>query len=161
MFFVPASEVELLLSEINTALNLTLKLPGDEGFCLTFFNDGTPVPQFLGTSHSRSGFNTMEKQVPIDGFKAKGDYALAGPSDDRSLKAFRQKMEAAMLATKNKSKATVEKKKLQRVQSKDSRCSFPLPTVTYSRSIVSFTWKCVKPTTIWSINVLYVIGCLH
>ena len=49
----------------------------------------------------------------------KENTTLADEADDRSYNAFKLKMENAFLATRNRTKASKEKKKLQRVQQKD------------------------------------------
>ena len=65
----------------------------------------------------------MQKQMPGSEFKVEGEIPFVGLEDDRSFNAFKAKMEAAVQATKNKSKASKEKKKVERVYQKGRLCS--------------------------------------
>ena len=60
----------------------------------------------------------MESQIPEPDFKLKGEDEV----DPRSFEAFRQKMEAAVEAGKNRSKGSKEKRKKARVVEKKSCC---------------------------------------
>ena len=122
----------MLLQEINATLDLSLDFPvraEERGFHLNFPEDGNPRPRFLGISASREQFNTMESRVPRQNFMLKENATLADEADDRSYNAFKLKMENAFLSTKNRAKASKEKKKLQRVQQKDGRQPSVLSTV--------------------------------
>ena len=133
---VPAEEVRALLREINTALDLSLDFPiraEERGFHLEFPEDGNPRPRFVGISSSREAFNAMERKVPGQDLMLKENGSLADEGDDRSYNAFKLKMENAFLATRNKAKASKEKKKLQRVQQKDSRWHRSLPLWSFTQ----------------------------
>ncbi|MCJ1256446.1 hypothetical protein MMC24_004267 [Lignoscripta atroalba] len=124
LLFVPSSEVQALLDTINTDLKLQLKFPKystEPGFHLDFAN--VPRPRFLGTCTSKEVFDKMQKQMPGSEFKVEGEIPFVGLEDDRSFNAFKAKMEAAVQATKNKSKASKEKKKVERVYQKGRLCS--------------------------------------
>jgi len=122
---VPSSEVKAFLKEINKTLKLELDFPlraEQRGFYLEFPNDGQPRPLFLGISSSKEAFNIMDRQTPsANDPLVKGSETLASLNDDRSFAAFAAKMEAALLATKAKGKASKEQRKLQRVQQKDGK----------------------------------------
>ena len=122
---VPSSEVKALFKEINKTLNLEIGFPANaesRGFYLEFPNDGQPRPLFLGISSSKEVFNIMDRQTPsANDHMVKGTETLASLNDNRSFAAFAAKMEGALLATKAKSKASKEHRKLRRVQQKDSK----------------------------------------
>lgn len=122
---MPSSEVKALLKEINEGFTLDLGFPANaeqRGFYLEFPNDGQPRPLFLGISSSKEAFNIMERQTPsASDLMVKGTETLASLNDDRSFSAFAARMEGALLATKAKSKASKEQRKLQRVQQKDGK----------------------------------------
>lgn len=61
----------------------------------------------------------MEKEVPSGDFRHSGELLLAGENDDRSWEAFSKKMEQMIAATKKKNKAVKEKKRQQRIKSKE------------------------------------------
>lgn len=152
LILVPAAEVEELLFEINSKLNLKLGFPHstiEPGFLLSFLIEGSPRPRYLGRLTTENDLETMESTIPGPGFKQPGDDAL----DSRSFPAFRVKMEAAIQAGKNRSKASKEKKKKERIiikgswcdQLKRARCYLGLrpksSTLTNPHSIPNLTWE--------------------
>ena len=114
---IPESQVQDFLDEINQVFKCSLATPSDPdlGFVLSFFNNGTPQPIYLGVSKSRSEFGEMEFGVPApdDG------YGKSPPGAsrelDRSFAAWRVKMERSVQATKNKSVALKKKKTATRI----------------------------------------------
>ena len=136
LLLVPSGEVSILLQEINDKLGLHLDFPArseERAFRIDFSDDGTPRPRFLGICTSRTSFDIMEKKIPPEDFTVKGEETKVDITDDRSYPAFKAKMELAVQATKNKSKASKEKKKITRVHQKHSMypstspCSLPMP----------------------------------
>lgn len=115
---MPAIEFRTLLAEINGKLDLRLKFPDDPGFLISFLEDGSPRPRYLGCLSAENSFESMESQIPGPDFKLKGEDEV----DPRSFEAFRQKMEAAVEAGKNRSKGSKEKRKKARVLEKKSCC---------------------------------------
>ena len=88
----------------------------DSGFLVEFPDDGTPRPRFLGLSTSKKTFDNMESKVPA-----------RDPHDnipDRSLLAYKAKIEAAIRATKNKATNAKARKMAARIQQKRGK-SFP------------------------------------
>lgn len=149
---MPAAEVEDLLFEINSKLDLQLGFPHpsiEPGFLLSFLTEGSPRPRYLGRLTTSNDLETMESKVLGPNFKQDGDDAL----DPRSFPAFRAKMEAATQAGKNRSKASKEKKKKERIiikrswcdQLKRARCYLGLrprwSTLTNPHSIPNLTWE--------------------
>ena len=126
IFLVPASEVQALLDEINLQIQTRLQFPDrirEPGFNLLFNKDGGRRPRFLGKSNSREVYTGMESRVPSYDFKILGETDAEDHQDDHSFFAFKGKMEAALAATKAKSKIARDKKKIQRVHTKDRWCS--------------------------------------
>lgn len=149
---MPAIEVESLLFEINSKLNLKLGFPHstiEPGFLLAFEEQGSPRPRFLGRLTSETLLETMESKIPGPSFKQAGEDGL----DARSFPAFRAKMEHAIQAGKNKSKASKEKKKKERIitkvgwctQLKRARCYLGLrpkwSSLKNPHSIPNLTWE--------------------
>ncbi|KAH8692729.1 hypothetical protein BGW36DRAFT_302862 [Talaromyces proteolyticus] len=115
-----ASQVQQLLQDINQELNISLTLPvsPDIGLLLPFAEDGTPQPQYLGQSSSRETKDRLMAVIPkpsneINDHDAIGDGSSLKHSEP--TKAFRAKMEAGLDASKNKSKISKEKKRLEKI----------------------------------------------
>ena len=101
-------------------MKLRLGFP-NQSIVIEFSGEGIPRPRFLGISTSREAFSKMEANVPTEAFRVKDEAFKIGKTDDRSYAAFMAKMEAAVQATKNKSKGSKEKKRVQRVQLKSGK----------------------------------------
>ncbi len=80
-------------------------------FTLTFFEDGTPQPQHLGTSNSRDEFNTLHNSIPPVGENHGERPANAPRTTKQDFAAFREKCQDALAASKKKGGATAGKKK--------------------------------------------------
>lgn len=152
LIVVPAAEVEDLLFEINSRLNLQLGFPHpsiEPGFLISFLTEGCPRPRYLGRLTTENDLETMESKIPGPSFKQDGEDVL----DPRSFPAFRDKMRASTQAGKNKSKASKEKKKRDRIvikrswcdQLKRVQCYLGLrprwSTLTNPHSIPNLTWE--------------------
>lgn len=115
---MPALEVDALIRDINKELGTYIKLPKtgrEPGFLLNFDEQGSPRPRYLGRVDVDITVDEMESKIPSPDFKALGEVE---EPEDRSFEAFKAKMEAAIQATKNKSKSQKETKKKQRVVQK-------------------------------------------
>ena len=111
LILVPGSQAQALLKEINDAFRSNHRFPSrpDQGFLLPFENDGTPQPQHLGRSTNRSMKEDLERSVPLPG----ADFVPPPGCPDalnRSFKAFKAKIEAAVEATRRKGKAAKGKR---------------------------------------------------
>lgn len=118
-----AAEVEAFLFEISEKLDLELKFPRsheEPGFLLEFHQERSPRPRYLGRLTTENTLEMMESQVLGPAFKGPGE---ADDLDHRSFDAFRRKMEAAIQAGRNKSKASKEKKKKARIIEKKGCCA--------------------------------------
>jgi hypothetical protein len=115
---MPVSQVEKLISDIARAFHCKLGLPPyaeESGFSLSFFDDGTPQPRYLGTSTSRGHFQEMELHVPPSMAVDFGPPRQGIADVNRSWEAFREKMQLAVDASKKKSKAIKDKKRQTRI----------------------------------------------
>ena len=91
----------------------------EPGFLLNFDAKGSPRPRYLGRVNADISVEDMESKIPAPGFKANGETEV---HEDRSFAAFKAKMEAAVQAGKNKTKSQKEKKKKERIVSKQTWC---------------------------------------
>lgn len=118
LLLVPAIEFRALLAEINGNLDLQLRFPDDPGFLLSFLENGSPRPRYLGCLSAENPLDGMESQIPGPDFKLEGEDEV----DPRSFETFRLKMEVAIEAGKHRSKGSKEKRKKARVLEKKSCC---------------------------------------
>ena len=126
LLLVPLIEVEGLLEEIRRDLGLRLEFPNpsrEPGFVIDFSDDTTLLPQYLGVAASRAAFVAMESQIQPRADISPGVIASQETGNSRSFEAFKRKMLDGVGATKNKTKASKEKKKDQRIQQKRMWCS--------------------------------------
>ena len=121
LILLPLDQVQKLVNDINRAFKSNVKVPEDP-FTLSFFNNGTPQPKFLGRSHSREEVAAMESCIP----QATEDYgeALTGASLDarRSFADFKAMMERALAATKRNKQAIKRKKNEDRLLAQEDWC---------------------------------------
>ncbi|CRG85892.1 hypothetical protein PISL3812_02895 [Talaromyces islandicus] len=120
ILLLSAVQVQQFLNELNQAFQTNLSLPIDPelGLLIPFEEDGTPSPQYLGQSCSRDIKDQLVAKIPESLNEDSGSTeTVCGTSQDQSesAKAFRAKMEAGYDASKNKSKATREKKRNEKI----------------------------------------------
>lgn len=125
MLLLPLSQVQQLIDEINKAFKSNIECP-PHPFVLTFFEDGTPQPKSLGTSHCKDDISNMEDKIPSvpNHYGEIPDAHYSGPAPptnasfstevpkpvERNFVEFKAKMERALAATK-KGKHIAKKKK--------------------------------------------------
>ncbi|KAI1971680.1 hypothetical protein LOZ53_006458 [Ophidiomyces ophidiicola] len=111
LLLIPEPEVQQLMKEINKKFGCGAKIPEKShlGVRLPFNNDGTPLPQFLGTSTSREIKDSLESTIPPPTGQFQRPKSASGTTD-RSFAAFKDKMEAAFGAIRRKSKLSKAKK---------------------------------------------------
>ncbi|KAL8995335.1 MAG: hypothetical protein Q9169_004910 [Polycauliona sp. 2 TL-2023] len=117
LILIPASEVQALFDDIKKELRLLVYFPEEEkepGFLLSFEEEGIPRPRYLGPLDLEHSLDDMEARIP--------PYTMEHRADDRSFAAFKKKMEAAIEATKQKSKGQRDRKKKERVGMKQGWC---------------------------------------
>lgn len=121
LILIPATEVQALFDDIKRDLRLLVYFPDAEkepGFVLSFAEKDMPLPRYLGRLDLEHNLDEMEAQIP----PYNDDMAANPRRDSRSFAAFKKKMEAAIEATKQKSKAQKDRKKKDRINLKHSWC---------------------------------------
>ncbi|EXJ64326.1 hypothetical protein A1O7_00662 [Cladophialophora yegresii CBS 114405] len=63
IYLVPYAQFQQLVTEIGQTFKVPVSVPKFP-FTLTFFDDGTPQPIFLGKSNSRDDVNNLQNNVP-------------------------------------------------------------------------------------------------
>lgn len=123
LLLVPAVQVRDLIRDINRELRCRLTMPANiPGFVIPFRYDGTPQPTFLGRSRSKEDKEKLEEKIPARSAEV-DDPILRDP-----VSAYYLKLEAGVLASKNKSQkkaaASKAKRAALRAQNKvqASRC---------------------------------------
>lgn len=120
LLLVLAAEVEAFFSEINTELKMQLGFPVTEAnrhFVLSFDEDGSPRPRYLGRIKSKQDLEKLETKIPNPGPNSED------AMDTRLMESFREKMEAAVRTGKRSSKASKETRKQQRIVAKEMMCT--------------------------------------
>jgi hypothetical protein len=84
------------------------------GFLLDFPEDGTPRPRYLGRSDEREMAEVLKQAVPSRTYKPDGERELSIDPTDKSLEAFKRKMELLVENDKKKKAAVKEKKRAER-----------------------------------------------
>lgn len=118
MLLVTTKQVENFLEVINLELNTQLTIPsgGAKGvFQLTFENDGSPRPRYLGRSTNREMAENLRNAIPPRWFKPKGEPDVKMVPSDRSLAAFKAKIDLAAQAQKGRKILSKEKQKTERI----------------------------------------------
>ncbi|KAH7360579.1 hypothetical protein BKA65DRAFT_188777 [Rhexocercosporidium sp. MPI-PUGE-AT-0058] len=119
ILLVPTRQVESFLQRINQTLHTGLTLPsgGANGsFQVTFTNDGTPQPRYLGYSVNSEMAESLRNNVPPHYFKLNDEPGAVGTPSDRSLAAFRAKIALMSQAQKGKKIVSKEKQKKERIE---------------------------------------------
>ena len=125
LILILAEEFKALLAEIEEELYIRVSIDKDSeqsGLLISFLDDGTPQPRYLGVSTSRNAYDDLVQKASTMG--PKGSELLAGPHDDRSLAAWRAKMGLYLQAMRGKSaklKAKRAEEKLDKKASKYAR----------------------------------------
>ena len=89
------------------------------GFELEFEEEGSPRPRYLGRLTDSTSLLDLEEMIPGSGTEPGGPQVL----EERTFPAFRRKIEAAILAGKNRRKNANAKKKQDRVVQKQGCCT--------------------------------------
>jgi hypothetical protein len=118
LVLVGETQFEQLLKEINSTLKLQLRITNqqrEEGLVNRLPDHPRCTPRYLGRSHSRDEYDTMIDNVPAASSRLPSE-PIRPSLDSRTLEDFKAAMEEMWDLTKNKNKATKEKKKLGRIQ---------------------------------------------
>ena len=117
LLLIPRGEVQDLFKEIYDRLKIPARFPDvtrHPGFDIGFEEEGSPRPRYLGRLTDHTSLLELEEAMPEPGTEPGEPQKL----DDRTFPAFRRKMEAAILAGKNRQKNAKSKKKQERVVQK-------------------------------------------
>lgn len=94
--------------EIGRTFQIDVSVP-DFPFTLTFRDNGTPQPIFLGTSHSRHEAADLQSSIPFPSIDHGECPIGASTVLKKSYKNFKEMCQDAMIATKKKGAATKKK----------------------------------------------------
>ncbi|KAK5940303.1 hypothetical protein PMZ80_007723 [Knufia obscura] len=112
LILVPFDQLETLIQDISTEFDLQVKVPAYP-FQLSFYDDGTPQPQSLGTVNSKDDMAEAQSKIP----EPPADYdqvpVTATKLQKQDHEAWREKAERAFEAEKKK-KSAIKKKKTQK-----------------------------------------------
>ncbi|KAM5445254.1 hypothetical protein MaudCBS49596_007677 [Microsporum audouinii] len=118
LLLVTKEQAQGLIDTINEDFGCKLYIPSDPeaGVIIPFTPDGTPQPQFIGTSFNRQMKGKLEQAVPSapSGNNEPGENA--SPELKHSFDVFREKMETAYAATRRKSKKAKGKRQQTQIQ---------------------------------------------
>lgn len=115
ILFVLTSQFEKFLSEINEKLGTTLATPSGEigmAFKMKFPNDGTKSPRYLGEINDKAMADQLKTAIPPQTYKPDRAQRPVIIPDDRSIEAFRGKIQILL---------TLEKKKKENVKAKKQK----------------------------------------
>lgn len=116
IIFVPVRQVSNFLTLINHSLGTQLYIPHDAnmtGFMTSFTEEGIDRPRYLGRSTHRYMSDSLRLAIPPAAYKPDAASSLISPTD-RSVEAFRKKIELLLEDEKKKKAATKEKKNAER-----------------------------------------------
>ncbi|KIX06245.1 uncharacterized protein Z518_04220 [Rhinocladiella mackenziei CBS 650.93] len=108
ILLIPYAQAEQLIHEIGQTFQIAVSVPKFP-FTLTFYDDGTPQPTFLGTSRSRSEVGDLQASIPptpMDHGECPPD---AVPDVQQKFDDFKEKCRTVLAA--NRRKGAVAKKK--------------------------------------------------
>lgn len=118
IILVREGQFEDLLSEINLQLDLGLKITDsqrEEGLVVHILDHPRCRPRYLGRSRSRTEYDSMVSDVPGVAVRPV-DESVPPPLNEQLIEDFKLMVQDAWQATKNKSKAMKEKKRVDRLQ---------------------------------------------
>lgn len=117
LLLVPEKQVRKLIAEVESAFHTVIDVPGHP-FLLSFYEDGTPLPTKLGSSHSREDVAILERAIPAPS-PEHGECPLEASSEMKvSFQKFRRKMEQATAIGKRKSTTKKVTKAEDRLQAR-------------------------------------------
>jgi hypothetical protein len=114
---IPSRQFQHFLVTINNTLETHLKLPDNTKNSNLFFEfpkDGTPRPRYLGHTNEREMAECLKKAIPSSSYRPDGEVEATYRPTEKSLEAFKKKIELLLESDKKKKSLTKEKKKLER-----------------------------------------------
>jgi len=121
LLLIPKTEVEALFLDIYNTFGIYKNFPDSArhpGWDIGFQEEGSRRPRYLGRLTNNCSLEELDENMPAQGMAPEEVEGL----EDRTFPAFRRKMEAAILAGKNKKKSASDKKKRDRVDMKRGFC---------------------------------------
>ncbi|KAI9803686.1 MAG: hypothetical protein M1833_000598 [Piccolia ochrophora] len=119
LLLVPAYQVLEFLMNINDAYGTELTFPPEPeklGFLISFPNNNTPRPRYLGCSQRKDMFEKLSKKIPAEDFKPPGEPHQQHAPSERSMAAWRENVEKAIELSKHKNKLSKHKKRQERFE---------------------------------------------
>jgi hypothetical protein len=89
-------------------------------FMVSFENDGTPRPRYLGRTSNREAAETLRNNVPPAYYKPKNEPKSTVTPTEQALEAFKAKIELMNAAQKGKKTANKEKARKERLFNQSS-----------------------------------------
>ncbi|TVY43515.1 Uncharacterized protein LSUB1_G000356 [Lachnellula subtilissima] len=123
ILLVPAKQLQDFLELINSDLNTSLAMParGANGtFMVSFEDDGTPRPRYLGRTANKEAAETLRNNIPPTYYKPKNEPKSTVTPTPQALAAFKAKLELMNAAQKGKKNWSKEKSKRERLFSQQS-----------------------------------------
>ncbi|KAL2426160.1 hypothetical protein ABEF95_012143 [Exophiala dermatitidis] len=110
ILLVPYAQFAALAIRISEAFNVPVSVPPFP-FTLTFYDDGTPRPRFIGISRSRDKARELHDRIPPPSVGHGECPDDASPEVRQNFEAFRAKCQDALAASKRKGPLFKQKKK--------------------------------------------------
>lgn len=123
LILVPTKQFEHFLRTINNKLSTHLSIPSgsaSSGFQVTFESDGMPRPRYLGRATNRDTAENLRVAVPPSYYKLDGEPDVIGTPSERSVIAFKAKVDLILQAQKGKKLVNQEKQKINRIAKQQS-----------------------------------------
>ncbi|TVY47590.1 Uncharacterized protein LOCC1_G002330 [Lachnellula occidentalis] len=123
ILLVPAKQLQDFLELINSSLNTSLAMPsgGSNGtFMVSFENDGTPRPRYLGRTATKEAAETLRNNIPPSYYKPKNEPKSTVTPTPQALEAFKAKLGLMNAAQKGKKSGSKEKSKRERLFNQQS-----------------------------------------
>jgi hypothetical protein len=114
---IPSRQFQHFLVIINNTLETHLKLPDNTTDSKLFFEfpkDGTPRPRYLGHTNEREMAECLKKAIPSSSYRPDGEVEEKCKPSEKSLEAFKKKIELLLESDGQKKGLIKEKKKLER-----------------------------------------------
>ncbi|TVY13160.1 Uncharacterized protein LARI1_G008062 [Lachnellula arida] len=123
ILLVPAKQFQDFLELINRSLSTSLAMPsgGSNGtFMVSFENDGTPRPRYLGRTANKEAAETLRNNIPPTYYKPKNEPKSTVTPTPQALEAFKAKLELMNAAQKGKKSGSKDKLKRERLFNQQS-----------------------------------------
>ena len=123
ILLVPAKQLQDFLELINRSLSTSLAMPsnGANGtFMVSFENDGTPRPRYLGRSTNKEAAESLRNNIPPTYYKPMNEPKSTVTPTEQALEAFKAKLELMNAAQKGRKTVSKEKARKERLFNQQS-----------------------------------------